>query len=55
MPKNTIVLLFVLTMIALIVGVDILLFKNLFWQRLIANISIVLLFIALYRRYIKQL
>ncbi len=54
MPKNLITILFVLLMITVIVGADLLFFKNLFWQRLIANISIVLVFVAFYVRFLKK-
>ena len=47
--------LFTLVMIAVIVSVDLLFFKNLFWERLVANISIVLVFVAFYLRFLKGL
>ena len=55
MTKNIYVVLFVLIMMALIVGVDLLFFKNRFWERLIANIGIVLVFVAFYFRFLKKL
>lgn len=51
MPKYA--LLYALTMVAVIVGVDILFFQNHFWERLIANIGIVLVFVAFYFRFLK--
>lgn len=36
--------LYVLAMVALVVGFDIVFFRNRFWERLIANMGIVLLF-----------
>ena len=54
MTKNFYVVLFVLIMIAVIVSVDILFFKDRFWERLIANISIVLVFVAFYFRFFKK-
>jgi hypothetical protein len=55
MPRNIYVVLFVLIMIAVVVSVDLLFFKDLFWERLIANISIVLVFVAFYLRFLKNL
>ena len=40
-------------MIALIVGVDFMFFRNQFWARLMANIGIVLVFAAFYLRFIR--
>ncbi len=54
MPRNIYGVLFVLIMIAVIVGVDVLFFKNHFWERLIVNIGIVLVFIAFYLRFLKN-
>jgi hypothetical protein len=41
-------------MIAVIVGVDLLFFKNRFWERLMVNIGIVLVFAAFYLRFLKN-
>ncbi len=54
MPRNIYALLFVLLMIAVIVSVDLLFFRNRFWERLIANIGIVLVFVAFYLRFLKK-
>ncbi|MFZ1041651.1 MAG: hypothetical protein WAN58_10125 [Anaerolineales bacterium] len=54
MPRNIYVVLFVLIMIAVIVSVDVLFFRNQFWERLIANIGIVLVFLAFYLRFLKK-
>jgi len=54
MPRNIYVVLFVLIMIAVVVSVDLLFFKNLFWERLIVNIGIVLVFVAFYLRFLKN-
>jgi hypothetical protein len=54
MPRNAYIVLFVLVLIAVIVGVDLLLFRHLFWARLIANIGIVLVFAAFYWRFLKN-
>ena len=54
MPRNAYVVLFVLVMIALIVGVDLLFFRNHFWARLLSNIGIVLVFAAFCLRFLKS-
>jgi uncharacterized membrane protein len=54
MTKNIYVVLFVLIMIAVVVSVDLLFFRNRFWERLIANISIVLVFVAFYLKFLKK-
>jgi type IV secretory pathway VirB2 component (pilin) len=42
-----------LAMIAVIVGVDVLFFRNRFWERLMVNVGIVLVFGAFYLRFLK--
>ena len=54
MNTNTLhIVVFVLVMMALIVGVDILFFRDHVWARLLVNIGIVLVFIAVYWRFLK--
>jgi len=53
-PRNPYVVLFVLVLIAVVVGVDLLFFKTRFWERLIVNIGIVLVFAAFYFRFLKN-
>ena len=43
----------IVAMIAVIVGVDASFFRNHLWERLIANIGIVLVFAAFYLRFLK--
>jgi len=52
--RNIYVVLYILAMIAVIVSVDFLFFKNRFWERLMVNIGIVLVFGAFYFRFIKN-
>ena len=54
MPRNIYIVLFVLIMIAVVVSMDLLFFRNQFWERLIANIGIVLVFVAFYLRFLKN-
>ena len=49
----TAVLYFVL-MAAIVVGVDLLFFRNRFWERLIVNIGIVMVFAAFYLRFLQR-
>jgi hypothetical protein len=53
MTKQTLLLLYVVLMIIVIVGVDLIFFKDRFWARLLVNIGIVLVFAAFYLRYLK--
>lgn len=55
MGRRPIGVLFVLAMIAAVVGVDVLCFRHHFWERLIANVGIVLIFGAVYLRFLKRL
>jgi len=48
------VVLYVLAMVAVVVGVDVLFFKHQFWQRLIVNVGIVVVFGAFYFRFLKR-
>jgi uncharacterized membrane protein len=54
MPRNIYVVLYILVLIAVIVSVDLLFFKNRFWERLMVNIGIVLVFGAFYLRFLKN-
>lgn len=45
---------YVAAMIAVIVAVDVLIFRNHFWARLMVNIGIVLVFAAFYLRFLKH-
>jgi type IV secretory pathway VirB2 component (pilin) len=53
MTKQTWLLLYGLLMIIVIVGIDLLFFKDRFWARLMVNIGIVLVFAAFYLRFLK--
>jgi uncharacterized membrane protein YkvI len=54
MAKSMIALPYLAAMIALIVTVDVLFFRNHFWERLMVNIGIVLVFVAFYLRFVKH-
>jgi protein-S-isoprenylcysteine O-methyltransferase Ste14 len=54
MGKQATAALYVLAMVAVVVGVDVLFFRNHFWPRLLSNIGIVLVFAAFYLRFLKH-
>ncbi len=54
MRRSPYVVLFVLVLIAVVVGVDVLFFKNRFWERLLVNIGIVMVFAAFGLRFLKN-
>ncbi len=54
MGKQAGVVLYVLALVAVVVGVDLLFLRNRFWERLLANIGIVLVFGAFYVRFLKR-
>ena len=45
---------YVVAMVAVIVGADIVFFRGRFWERLMANVGIVLVFLAFYLRYFRR-
>ena len=54
MVRNTSAVLYAVLLIAVVVSVDVWFFRNRFWERLMANIGIVLVFIAFYLRFLKH-
>ena len=54
MAKQGAIVLYVLALVTVVVGVDILFFRNRFWERLMANVGIVLVFWAFYLRFLKR-
>jgi len=54
MTKNMSVVLYIVVMIAVVVSVDLLFFRHQFWERLIVNIGVVLVFAAFYLRFLKN-
>ena len=51
MRRNLAVIPLLVLMIVVIVGIDVLFFRDHFWERLIANIGIVMVFAAFYFRF----
>ena len=54
MRSHTTTALYVVLMAAVIVAIDVLFFKNRFWERLTVNAGIVLVFAAFYFRFLKR-
>ena len=54
MGRPAVVVLYVLALVAVVVGVDILIFRHQFWERLAVNIGIVLVFGAFYLRFLNR-
>ncbi len=54
MDRRVGVALYVLAMVAVVVGLDILVFRHQIWERLLANVGIVLVFLAFYLRFLKR-
>jgi len=55
MGKQVAVVLYVLAMVGVVVGLDVLFLRHHFWPRLIVNIGVVLVFGAFYWRFLKRL
>ena len=53
MGRPAAIVLYGLLMVAVIVGVDILFFRHWFWERLMVNVGVVLVFGAFYLRFLK--
>lgn len=54
MGRQAAAALYVLAMVVVVVGVDVLFFRHHFWPRLAVNVGIVLVFIACYFRFVKR-
>jgi len=54
MTRNVLIVLCIVVLIVVVVGVDVLFFRHRFWERLIVNIGIVMVFAAFYLRFLKK-
>lgn len=54
MGRSGAIVLYVLIMTVVVTGVDVLFFRDRFWERLMVNVGIVLVFGAFYLRFLKQ-
>jgi len=54
MDRQVSVVLYVVAMVAIIVGVDVAFFRDRFWERLMVNVGMVLVFGAFYLRFLGR-
>ncbi len=54
MARQAAVVLYVLALVAIVVGVDVLFFRNHVWERLMVNVGIVLVFAAFFLRFVRR-
>jgi len=54
MDRQVFVVLYVVAMVAVIIGVDVAFFKDRFWERLMVNVGMVLVFGAFYLRFLRS-
>jgi hypothetical protein len=54
MGRTAVNVLYLVAMVAVIVGVDVLFFRQHFWPRLAVNVGIVLVFVAFYFRFLNH-
>ena len=54
MGRSTAAAVFVVAMAGVVVCVDVLFFRGHFWERLAANVGIVLVFVAFYFRFLRH-
>ena len=54
MGRQVSVVVYLVVMAAVIVGVDVVFFRNRFWERLAVNIGIVFVFVAFYLRFFRR-
>jgi hypothetical protein len=51
--QPAVVVLYALAMVVVVVGLDVLIFKDRFWSRLMVNAGVVLVFGAFYLRFLR--
>jgi hypothetical protein len=54
MGRQAAIVLYVLALVAVVIGLDVLFFRNRFWERLMVNVEIVLVFWAVYLRFLNS-
>ena len=54
MERQAVLGLYVLALVAVVIGVDVLFFRHQLWERLIVNVGIVLVFAAFGLRFLKR-
>ena len=54
MNRQAVVVIYVIALVAVVVGVDVAFFRHQAWERLLVNVGIVLVFAAFYLRFLKR-
>jgi len=54
MGRQAVLVLYVLALVGVVVGVDVLFFRHQFWERLMVNVGAVLVFAAFGLRFLKR-
>jgi hypothetical protein len=54
MGRSALAALYVAVMVAVVIGADIVFFRGHVWERLAANVGIVLVFVAFYFRFLRR-
>jgi predicted cobalt transporter CbtA len=54
MGRQTAAALYIASMAAVVVGMDLVFFRNRFWERLLGNVGVVLVFAAFYLRFLRR-
>jgi hypothetical protein len=54
MGRQGVAVLYVVAMVVVVVCVDVLFFRHFFWERLAANVGIILVFVAFYFRFLRH-
>ena len=54
MGRQAGIVLYVLALVTVVVGVDVLFFRHRFWERLTVNVGIIVVFAAFYSRFMKR-
>ncbi len=54
MRKPILSAVFIVVMVAIVVGVDVMVFSHRFWERLIVNTAVVLVFVLFYFVFLKD-
>jgi len=54
MNSSYVIAIVIVLLVAVVVGVDLLFFRDHLWERLIVNVGIVLVFAAFYLRFLKH-
>jgi hypothetical protein len=54
MGRQTTTVLYIVLLIVTVVAVDVLFFRNQFWERLTVNVGIILVFSAFYFRFLRR-